>query len=157
MDEIRLYVALYPAGPLAYPVRQAAARFFPRCGIEHLRPVSAAVEPYSEVAVFGHVVGVPSAYLPQYFCNEMIRRAAERYGGVNLTEAWEIEVEPRRVLGREPAGEQVLVSVIEIQLRLKTDDPLLRLREAYDRLLQLVRLGPVLGIVYDEVLPLRPR
>ena len=87
----------------------------------------------------------------------MIRRAAERNWRTDAIQGGEIEVEPGRVLDREPLRKQVLVGVIEVELGLNARNVLTADGERDKRLLELIGLGPILRVVKRKIRAARIR
>ncbi len=77
----------------------------------------------------------------------MIGRAAQRDRRPGLHQPGQQEVEPHRVFGGEPAGEQVLAAVVVGELGLYAGHVVGLTRERGDDPAQLQRIGLVLGVV----------
>ncbi len=87
----------------------------------------------------------------------MVARASERDRQAEPIEPGQHVVEPGRVLEREHPREQVLVGVEVVERRLDAREVRAVLPERDQRLLQLIRLRPVLGVVDHDVLASRER
>ena len=150
VDEVGLDVALDPARALADPVLEVRVGLLERRRVDHRRAVAGLVQADAEIGVLGDVVRVPGAELAQPLGDEVVRRAAERDRRAVGVQARQQQLEPHRVLGREPAREQVLVGVVVVELRLDAGDVRVGLRERDDDLLELVGIGAVLGVEDDR-------
>src|ERR1700724_3040431 len=86
----------------------------------------------------------------------MVRAAAQRHGQAQRDQARQEEVEPRRVLKREPLRDRVLRRVVVVELRLYAANVLCSATtKDGERLLELVRSGDVLGVENDAILAAR--
>ena len=146
VDEVGLDVALDPARALADPVLDVRVGLLERRRVDHRRPVARLVQADAEVGVLGDVVRVPGAELAQARGDEVVGGAAQRDRRAVGVQARQQQLEPHRVLGREPARQQVLIGVVVVELRLHAGDRGVGLREGDDDLLELVGVGPVLGV-----------
>ena len=117
-----LDIAFDPARALADPVPQAAVGFFPGGRIQDLGAVAFAVQPDAQVAVFGHVERVPAAEPTQHVGLEMVARPAQRDRHAHYVQPRQKQIEPDRILQREPLGQVILPGVVVVQLALQADD-----------------------------------
>ena len=70
-------VALTPARPLPDPGFNLAARFFPGHRGEKIDPIALFREAQPQLAIFGHVEGIPAGHLFQNVYSDVIARAAQ--------------------------------------------------------------------------------
>ena len=78
MNEIGLNVTFHPTGALFDPEKEVRAGLFPCGGFENACPPAACEEAQAEIAVFRHIVFIPSADFAQDIQAEVVGCAAER-------------------------------------------------------------------------------
>jgi hypothetical protein len=82
----------------------------------------------------------------------VIGRASQRYDHIHPLKTGKQLIEPHRVFGSEPAGQQVPCPVEIVELGLQADHFGRRFPEGEDRLAELVLFGPILRIEDHQVL-----
>src|SRR5690348_1263067 len=101
MDQPGLHIALEPARTLFEPRRETCRRFFEGCGVEHRDAHTSLCQTYSEIRIFGDVIGIPSPHFLQRRGSEVIGCSAERHGYSQRLERWKQRIEPQRIVERE--------------------------------------------------------
>ena len=157
VDQMGLDESLDPARTLPDPVPDMGVGLLVGRGIDQPGLVTALVNADAEVAILGHVEGVPAADLPQLGGAEVVAGAAERQRQVEELITGQRQVEIGRILHREQPGQQIVPGVEVVELALHTQNLFLLVAPEYDiRFLELVRLRRVLGVVDHAEFAARP-
>lgn len=98
---------------------------------------------------------IPTVQGAQGFAAEVVGGSAERDGGAERVQSWQVEIEPGCVFEGEPAGDEIVRTVVAVELGLQAGDRQRLAPESRYRFFQLVGLGPVLGIEDDQEFPAR--
>jgi len=104
VDKPGLDVSLDPARALAQPRDDVVAGLLVGDGVEDLCPAVVLEDAQPQVAVFGDVVGIPSAGGAERLQAEMVGCSAQRERGLEGGQAGEAEPEPGVVFRREAGG-----------------------------------------------------
>ena len=151
VHQVGLHVPLDPARALSQPVLQLRVCLLERRRVEDDRIHAVALQAQAEVAILGHVVGVPTAQGPQGPRAKMVRRPPQGQGEVRQLQPRQNQVEPGGILSSKPAREQVLTNIVKVELGLHADHVGSVIGEREHRLLQLQGVGYILRIVDDDV------
>src|SRR5690348_521534 len=116
MNHPGLYPAFEPARPLSQPGMESRWRLLVGGRADHRGVVAKARKAHSQVGVFGHVVGVPRAYLTENYSAEVIRRTAERQRQPPSGKTGKKYVEQAGVLRREDPCKPGIRGIIDGEL-----------------------------------------
>ena len=151
MNEIGLNIAFHPTGALFDPEKEIRAGLLPCGGFENARPPTAREEPQAEIAVFRHIVFIPSADFAQDIQPEVVGCSAKRDGSLQAVEPRQAEPEPCRIVRRETFRQKILVWIVEAELGLDAGDFLRASCKSVGGLFQLVWFGLVFRVVDDKI------
>ena len=139
-------IAFQPARALLDPGQKPAIGFLVRRGVDQLGPEAMPRQPDAQIGILGHVPGIPAADPFQDVAAKEQGGPAKRHHQPQPGDAGQIGAEPAGIFDGEAACEPVGARVEIVQPPLQAGDIIRSDSKAARDLVQLVGVGPVLGI-----------